>query len=370
MIFKYFSLSISTMSKNNISAIAIGDPHFQINNITEVDTFIERINALVQYENPTFIVCLGDILHTHERLHTTPLNRAYKFIDTLRKIAPTFVIVGNHDMFNNQQYLTEDGHWLGGMREWKNVTIVDKTTTAQFGVHSFTLVPFVPNGKFIEALDTIGTDWKTSTTIFAHQEFYGCKMGAIQSIEGDKWSTDFPLVISGHIHTRQRSQPNVYYTGSSLQHAFGENEESTVTHITFTRTKDCILRDISLNMPRKRIVYRDIDDIDTFEPTNTVDKIKLTINGTCEQFKSFKKTKKYKDLTERGIRVVFKPRKITLEERDTTTDKKLCENITTEANFSRILFDIVNEQRNPYLIQAFESVINNKEIDSSSILFI
>lgn len=361
------------MSENTITAIAIGDPHFRIDNIAEVDTFIERINTLIQYEKPTYIVCLGDLLHTHERLHTMPLNRAYKFIDTLRKIAPTFVLVGNHDMFNNQQYLTEDGHWMRGMREWSNVTIVDKPVLAQFGAHSFVFVPYVPNGRFEEALNTLDYKWNTSTCIFAHQEFYGCKMGAIQSVEGDKWSTDLPLVISGHIHTRQKLQTNVYYTGSSLQQAFGENEESTIAHITFTRTRDHILREINLHMPRKRIIYKDIDDIDTFEVPNTVDKIKVTINGTCEQFKSFKKTKKYKDLTESGVKVIFKPKKIQIDTSDESIDKKSHELIassTTEANFNRILFEIINEQRNPYLVQAFEYVVNDKEIDSSSILFL
>jgi DNA repair exonuclease SbcCD nuclease subunit len=367
------------MSENSISTIAIGDPHFQINNIAEVDTFIERINTLVQYEKPTFIVCLGDILHTHERLHTTPLNRAYKFIDTLRKVAPTFVLVGNHDMFNNQQYLAEDGHWLGGMREWKNVTIVDKPIMEQFGEYFFTFVPYVPNGQFTNALDTLENDWKTSSTIFAHQEFYGCKMGAIQSVEGDKWSITNPPVISGHIHSRQRPQENIYYVGSSIQQAFGENEESIIAHITFTRTRgEHILREINLNMPRKRIIYKDIEDIDTYELPNTVDKIKVTVSGTCEQFKSFKKTKKYKDLTENGVKIVFKPKKIITEkniDNDNTLSNKhekedILNNTTTEANFNRILFDMVNEQRNPYLIQAFEYVVNNKEIDSSSILFI
>lgn len=357
------------MSERTITTIAIGDPHFQINNIADVDTFIERINTLIRYENPTFIVCLGDVLHTHERLHTTPLNRAYKFVDTLRLVAPTFVLVGNHDMFNNQQYLAEDGHWMGAMKEWDNVTIVDKPTISKFGDHLFTFVPYVPNGRFIEALGTLGDEWKKSTTIFAHQEFYGCKMGAIQSTDGDKWSVDFPLVISGHIHSKQRPQQNIYYTGSSIQQAFGENDESTVTHITFTSVTEHILRDISLNMPRKKIVYKDMEDIDTYEPPKSQDKIKVTLSGTCEQFKSFKKTKKYKDLTEGGVKVVFKPKKISIE-KDISQNQGEKSITTIDADFTRILLEMVNNQKNPYLVQAFEHVVNNKEIDSSNILFL
>ncbi len=56
--------------------------------------------------------------------------------------------------------------------------------------------------------------WKNVNCIFAHQEFYGCKMGAIESIEGDKWDHSFPLVISGHIHSEQRPQKIFFYPGS------------------------------------------------------------------------------------------------------------------------------------------------------------
>ena len=80
------------MSNNStINIIAIGDQHFKVDNIPEVDLFIEKITELISNKNPDFVVLLGDLLDTHERLHTTPLNRAYKFIDNVRKLAKTFV---------------------------------------------------------------------------------------------------------------------------------------------------------------------------------------------------------------------------------------------------------------------------------------
>ncbi len=54
------------------------------------------------------------------------------------------------------------------------------------------MVPYVPPGRFVEALNIIDNEWwKNVNCIFAHQEFYGCKMGAIESIEGDKWDHSF-----------------------------------------------------------------------------------------------------------------------------------------------------------------------------------
>ncbi len=36
----------------------------------------------------------------------------------------------------------------------------------------------------------------------------------------------FPLVISGHIHSEQRPQKNIFYPGSVIQHALGESEDN------------------------------------------------------------------------------------------------------------------------------------------------
>ena len=38
-------------------------------------------------KKPDFIVCLGDLLHNHERLNTMTLNKAYDFIHKMRNIA-------------------------------------------------------------------------------------------------------------------------------------------------------------------------------------------------------------------------------------------------------------------------------------------
>ena len=69
--------------------------------------------------------------------------------------------------------------------------------------------------------------------IFSHQEFSGCKMGAIISIEGDKWSLDYPHIVSGHIHSRQIPQKNIYYPGAAMQHAFGESEKNIIAFLKY-----------------------------------------------------------------------------------------------------------------------------------------
>ena len=107
------------------SVLFIGDPHFQVSNIPEVELFMEKIINLATEKQPDIIVIAGDILHTHERLHTIALNKAYELVDNMRKITKTYVLVGNHDYIQNQQFLT-DNHWMNAMKEWKNTVIVDQ----------------------------------------------------------------------------------------------------------------------------------------------------------------------------------------------------------------------------------------------------
>jgi DNA repair exonuclease SbcCD nuclease subunit len=337
--------------------IAIGDPHFRTDNIPEIDMFMDKLELLCKSEKPNFIVVLGDLLHTHERLHTIPLNKAYDLVSKLRDIAPTMVLVGNHDMISNQQFLTQN-HWMGAMKEWRNVEIVDTIIKKEINGYKFLFCPYVSPGRFEEALDVAG-DWKGSNCIFAHQEFAGCKMGAIVSVDGDKWPEDYPDVVSGHIHSRQMIQKNIYYTGSALQHAFGESDKNIIAVLSWENPVERYsVREVDLELPRKKIIYTDIQAIEEYVPVETEDKVKLTVSGVYEEFKAFKKTKKYRDIVKSGTKVVFKPKKL---------EKKESENETIEpvddTDFSKILSSLILKEKNPYLYQLHELVVNDKEID-------
>lgn len=345
------------------TVLFIGDPHFQVTNMSEANLFTERVIALAKEKEPTFIVIAGDVLHTHERLHTLALNKACEFIDEMRLIAETFVLVGNHDMINNQQFLT-DNHWMNGLKEWENLTIVDRVVQKTVGDDKFLFVPYVPNGRFVEALDTCDESWVDAKCIFAHQEFSGCKMGAIISVDGDTWPLGNPHVVSGHIHSRQRPQKNVYYSGSAMQHAFGESERNIVAYLMFNGGSMYDIEEIDLSLPRKKIVYMDVAAVDDYVLPETEDKIKVTVSGVYDQFKAFKKTRKYKDLVDKGVKVVFKPQKI-------RPGEKVSELVDTdETSFKTILSSIVTKQKDPFLFQSYELVVNNKDIDHTDVLFL
>jgi hypothetical protein len=220
-------------------------------------------------------------------------------------------------------------------------------------------------------LNTGEYDWKKSDIIFAHQEFAGCKMGAIISVEGDKWSLEYPNVISGHIHSRQTPQKNIYYCGSAMQHAFGESEENIIPIVEFEDSREYKLREIDLELPRKKIVYMDISNIDTYDQSSILeseDTIKLSVSGVYDEFKAFKKTGKYKELIDSGVKVIFKPKKLKKE--------KLVEDVLQNqenhdsSDFKGILNNIISNQKNSYLVEVYELVVNNNEVNQDDIMFI
>ena len=326
----------------------IGDPHIKQDNNEEVDILIHEIDRICSTEHFDSIIIGGDIMHYHERLFTQALNKSLEFIKKLGTIAFTYVMVGNHDYINNSQFLT-DNHWMNALKYWENVKIVDQVIEEPF----FIICPYVSPGRFIEALETRTKKWQDKKIIFAHQEFKGCKMGSIVSLEGDEWSDEYPHIISGHIHDNQRIS-NIYYPGTPLQHAFGDSDTRVLCSIeckdSLMECKDSlIIKDIPLNVPRKRIIsssIKDIKDIKNSKELNHNTKIKL--DASQEEFKLFKDTIEYKELIEKGIKIQLQKKKEKIE--------------NVEADFSNFaqLLDTIVKNDEPLVKKLYDEIILNK----------
>lgn len=352
----------------------IGDPHFKVNNNSITDVFTEKcleyLNKYVEEHKEKFLCVIGgDLLDSHERLHQTPYNKMLKFIKCIKQICSVVILVGNHDYENNQQFLT-DKHWMNALKEWNNVKIVDKV----YEVDNLFFVPYVPPGRFIEALDTfIEKDWKNARCIFAHQEIRGCKLGVTTSEFGDKWPNDYPLIISGHIHTSHRPQQNVIYPGSIIQHSFSEmNNETGLYFIDFEKTEeDGKFTKIPVDIPRMICVNTRCEDFEAFVSNldiKPLQRLKIICTGYEEQFKKIKKSKEYKNL-DVNVKVVFKNINDSFccgsvcGECD-CIDCDECQQNQNENNmihtFENILTKIVTESGDN-LIDVFSNIINNED---------
>lgn len=338
-------------SVGGVYVLAIGDPHFKVHTLEEMKMYTSRIVQVIQQTKPSFVVVLGDILHDHEKIHTKVLNTAYNFIHRIREIVSVYVIVGNHDYINNKQFLTSN-HWMNAMKEWENVTIVDAGHVLHTRYGKFIFCPYVYPGRLIEALDIIDSDWRSARVIFCHQEIYGCKMGAITSIEGDVWNLDYPMIISGHVHDKQRIQANVFYTGSSVQHSFGESHNKTISVCTFE--KSIRLEQIHLGLSSKRIVYASIEEVEDLKvplPKDSNDQVCITVTGSADEFKLFQKTTQYKKLAKDGrIKIKYKAPRIDSVTPDTYVQK----------SFPTILYELVEDAKCPVLRQLYKEIIDTQ----------
>jgi len=366
------------MSQIKLNVLCIGDVHIQTNNTTDIKLFMTKLENYIQKnsDNIDLIILMGDILHTHERLHTIPFNIANELFNNLSKLKPLYVLVGNHDYINNSQFLTQN-HWMNCFKnENNNINIIDNVIHLNIKNKDIVLCPYVSDGKFTQALDTINNcfDWKKADCVFGHQLLDGVKMGAILTENVEKWDNSYPLLVSGHIHDKQTPQNNLYYTGSCMQHAFGESSDKTICLISICENEPK-LTEINLDLPQKKILYYDIEELDNIE-TSEINKIldllenknihyKITISGNFEQFKLFKKNPVFMKLQKNGTKIVFKNKLA-----DILNKKHLIKN-TDSDNFKDILLELIENDVNTQLelkqiynqFYNVNNIYNNKQIE-------
>lgn len=289
--------------------LTVGDPHIQSKHLDDAKLFTDRLRDVALREKPDIIVLLGDILHTHEKLHTQALNHARSLFMKMAEIAPTYVLVGNHDYINNSQRLS-DNHWMVSMRELPNVTIVDRVIEVLHGAeHRFIMLPYVPDGQFHEVLDESQLEWRTSTAVFGHQLFDGAKMGAIVAKGVEEWNGP-PLCISGHIHDKQRFD-HLHYVGASFAHAFGDTAEKTIAIYNFQQSGMEYV-DVSLDMPRLITLRGVVGDSDTLiakilkRNNSDNNRYRLVLTGEPSEVVTLKKSALYKQLQSSTVKLVIR----------------------------------------------------------------
>ena len=314
------------MKESPLTTLIIGDIHFHEKKPLEGDEYIDKIINIASHHKPTIIVLLGDILDKHSIVHVHAHKQADKLIDALSQISLVYVLMGNHDLINREQFLT-DNHIFITMRKWPNVVIVDKATVLDIKERSFVFVPYVPPGRFVEALNTLVKDdytWELSDCIFAHQEIRKCKKakGIISNI-GDEWDENYPIVISGHEHEPHCVGKNVYYPGASSIMAFegdieGQMQPKKVWLVNWDEYRDddkfisCVKK-IDIGIKAKKILNLTIDEINNYGTKKVLNMINnneyqnaVIVNCHNTQAHAFRKGKIYSELSLQKVKVQCK----------------------------------------------------------------
>lgn len=336
--------------------LLIGDIHFKVDNALESDDFVEKTLEYVQKEkeNLNLIVLLGDILDTHEKINLHPLYRATNFIIELSKLVKTFVLIGNHDRLNNAVFLTDEHAFIALKNHNSNLTIVDKVVVYE----DMVFVPYVPNGKFMKALQTVDYDSSKHKIIFAHQEFVGCKMDDFESRDGDYWPKDNPPIYSGHIHQYQVIE-NITYVGTPFQHCFTDEDEKMLMILSIADNKITEER-FSLPLVRKRQITINVKDVAEYQ-IDTSFITRLVIEG---EDKAIRKIIMNKDISQKlkhpnlryKIKYIENIKKLNELKKEDADIKKL--------NFSERLEKKIYDLKDKNIIDIYEQITHSSSSSS------
>lgn len=269
--------------------LVIGDPHFKADNARETSMMTKQIMGIIVERNIDTVVVLGDTLHRHEKIDLHPLRRAVTFFRDIQKLVHLYVLIGNHDFPSNDTFMTNE-HAFTFLEEWESTTLVDRVRIETIENKDktvsgkFILSPFIPTGRFEEALSLVmEPPYENIVAVFAHQEFRGAKMNTITSNKGDPWDLSYPLCISGHIHDYDHLQENLIYTGTPIQHGYGDLSRKTISLLHYEEGKEALElvnhERIQLNIPKKVCVTLTPNELLRFKiPDNTSIKIKVKGN--------------------------------------------------------------------------------------------
>lgn len=287
-----------------INALIIGDLHIGSANFELTKLALEKTVEYAQKlkEEYKFIVLMGDIMHKHNNLTIICQEIAYDFLTKLSEIGKKiFLIIGNHDRVNNRDICTNKHPFIG----WKinNLIIVNTPQTVTTGGTNLLFMPYLPPGTFIDIINKyIHSATKKGlikninkledySLIFAHQEFKGCTYGPVESMNGDMWEENYPMIISGHIHNKGFLKDNIFYTGSLYPTTISESYDKGVilgtfdiTSKKFTYTYNKVIDDSQRIFHIKANNIHEINEMLNLDRKN----VKYIIKGTRDEVASLK----------------------------------------------------------------------------------
>ena len=295
-----------------VNALVIGDIHLSGQNLAESLLVIQDIvHEACKYRHILdMVVFLGDITDKFQNVHTSVLRVMVEMIQNIRLSVgqiPIYLIAGNHDRPNNQHYLTNE-HPFHGLSEIATVVATEVIEVILKG-HKFLFVPYVPDGRFIEAIHDSNKSLENTRTIFAHQTVKNAPLGSCLSDTGDEWDLSYPLVISGHIHGYCVVQPNWHYAGMCWQqHAhdspdraillchFGDSGDFIDETYVVVNNDICYTRIHLQSLPKKIRVDLTCDELKKYKVPNNV-YLHIRLSGTSAEVQTVLKLAKVRALT-------------------------------------------------------------------------
>lgn len=363
-------------SKSTARILVVGDIHFCKRSRAIVDIMSERVLEAIKNHKPDHTVFLGDTLDGFRFVDTVYQEKANEFFYSVSLLCPFTLLIGNHDIETKNLFMSHV-HGFSALRHYWPVNLVE-TKCVEFDVNGFLFqaVPYCPNGRLGEGIDTLQSRSGDPIATFCHQEIDGCTTGRRTLTGGDKWKPEWGLGVAGHIHhhnlMRSKSgEVYVLYTGSPYQDKIDESIDKTISLLTFSReARDDYFpvynrpgyywheERIYLGLPVKvevELTYMEYRSW-KMEPDHIYF---LRIHGTASELISVEQMTKTQEVRNSGGNVV----KINTGCVDKTAPVFACDDIPTSKvlTLEQDVYDEIKANR-PHLMEEFDELFGNSSV--------
>jgi DNA repair exonuclease SbcCD ATPase subunit/DNA repair exonuclease SbcCD nuclease subunit len=225
-------LTIKSLGIDNLifkQFVHISDTHIPIHlHLSRKEEYLSVFDKLYKYLKTLHniaIVITGDLLHVKLNLEAETVIMARDFLKQLSEIAPTVVIIGNHDFTENN---TERADTMSAISHGLNVYSLKYSGIYRLGNILLSFSSLFDK-KFIyhhQIQNPLGLP--------IYKLYHGTVVGSINYNGTQNISkhhiypsladfNGYDAVLMGHIHKHQKLSPSVAYVGSLIQQNYGES---------------------------------------------------------------------------------------------------------------------------------------------------
>ena len=205
----------------------IADTHIRnLKYHTEYRVVFDQLYEELRKENVDYIIHCGDICHTKTQISPEFVQMCSDFFRSLSDIAPTYIILGNHDGNLRNPSRQDSISPIVSALGRKNIHLLKNSGEVSLG-DTFTL-------NVLSVFDTDNwidpTEPKKINIALHHGTIAGCETDTGWVLEGGEYDVSifdkFDYAMLGDVHkTNQRmnKKGSIRYPGSTIQQNFGED---------------------------------------------------------------------------------------------------------------------------------------------------
>lgn len=187
--------------------LRVGDPHVKVTNLEESEKLMQFVLDSARKNKVDRVELLGDLFHTHAIIRLEVLDFWDRWLEKIGKEFELIVLVGNHDQSGDKNSK------LHAMRVFRNLKSVTMTVVDEsWSSGSIAYLSYQHDAEtFIEKANALAQT-SGAKVLVCHQTFKEAKFeSGMYAPDGiDASLVNFPIIISGHIHSRQRFGKVIY----------------------------------------------------------------------------------------------------------------------------------------------------------------